>query len=142
MDSHHHVHRYPLISPIVAGVARDFRIPGIRLYENLGVTSRRFVRIPYGWIHNAYVRAKGFVTTDRFGSIKYLYSAWYAGRRDWKGTIECMVHPQEVTEDMPASRRRDMEILYSDEYAELLGHFELISYGDLLGEGGGGPGRP
>lgn len=130
-DSHHHVHTYPLLVPIVAKLAKEYRVPAIRLSRNIGVVKMRFLKVPYKLLHNQYLRLRGFVTTRWFASLQDFYRFWRSGENRWFGTIECMAHPAVPNENTLPFQRTDEELLNSGEFTEFLTGFELISYSDL-----------
>lgn len=60
-DSHHYLHTYEFIAPLVAQVCKTFGVVQIRLNRTVKPT------VTEGRIDNAYWREQGFVTTRQFG---------------------------------------------------------------------------
>ncbi len=93
LDSHHHIHTEWAIAPLVCGLAKEFRIPRIRLTRNMG-RPPSFLKRLYKAIFNRWHlgRQTGLHNTDLFGDIPdMLYEAksgWPEGKN-----IEIMVHP-------------------------------------------------
>ena len=94
LDSHHHIHTEWAIMPLVRRLAKEFRIPRIRLTRNMG-RQPSYLKQLYKTVFNRWQlgRHTGLSNTDLFGDIGDLVyhsrSGWPEGKK-----IEIMVHPQ------------------------------------------------
>ena len=93
LDSHHHIHTEWAVVPLVRRLAREFRIPRIRLTRNMGRQPSYLKRL-YKTVFNRWQlgRHTGLNNTDLFGDIGDMV---YHSRTGWPGgkKIEIMVHP-------------------------------------------------
>ena len=67
LDSHHHVHIQPALSPIVIHLARELAVPRVRLAPNVGRTSLQYQA--YSRLHNVRLRRQGLAATRYAGSL-------------------------------------------------------------------------
>jgi len=93
LDSHHHIHTEWAVVPLVCRLAKEFRIPRIRLTRNMGRPPGFLKRI-YKAVFNRWQlgRQTGLHNTDLFGDIADML---YQARNGWPEgkMIEIMVHP-------------------------------------------------
>jgi predicted glycoside hydrolase/deacetylase ChbG (UPF0249 family) len=93
LDSHHHIHTEWAVVPLVRRLAREFRIPRVRLTRNMGRQPNYLKRL-YKAVFNRWQLGghTGLDNTDLFGDIEDMV---YHSRRGWPGgaTVEIMVHP-------------------------------------------------
>jgi chitin disaccharide deacetylase len=93
LDSHHHIHTEWAVVPLVRRLAKEFRIPRIRLTRNMGRQPNYLKRL-YKAVFNRWQlgRHTGLNNTDLFGDIDDMV---YHARSRWPegSTIEIMVHP-------------------------------------------------
>jgi hypothetical protein len=93
LDSHHHIHTEWAVAPLVRRLAKEFRVPRIRLTRNMGRQPNYLKRL-YKTIFNRWQlgRDAGLSNTDLFGDIGDMVfhsrAGWPAGKK-----IEIMVHP-------------------------------------------------
>lgn len=107
IDSHHHVHTEWGIGAVLIPIAREERIPFIRIARNLK-KKREIARGIYKFIYNANLERAGMRATRYFGSVEEYLFFLDAGR-DAAGTTEIMVHPKYAGGDMKLSRSMGME---------------------------------
>jgi chitin disaccharide deacetylase len=93
LDSHHHIHTEWAVVPLVRRLAKEFRIPRIRLTRNMGRQPSYLKRL-YKTVFNRWQlgRHTGLNNTDLFGDIGDMV---YHSRAGWPegASIEIMVHP-------------------------------------------------
>jgi chitin disaccharide deacetylase len=93
LDSHHHIHTEWAVVPLVRRLAKEFRIPRIRLTRNMGRQPSYLKRL-YKTVFNRWQlgRHTGLDNTDLFGDIGDMV---YHSRAGWPegASIEIMVHP-------------------------------------------------
>jgi chitin disaccharide deacetylase len=93
LDSHHHIHTEWAVVPLVRRLAKEFRIPRIRLTRNMGWQPSYLKRL-YKTVFNRWQLGghTGLSNTDLFGDIGdlvyYSRGGWPEGKK-----IEIMVHP-------------------------------------------------
>ncbi len=133
LDSHWHLHLYPMIVRELLPAARTAGIPAVRIAHNWGPSrGGPIVHLYKRWI-NRVLRVRGFKTTRWFAGLRTLYGAWKQGRRLPPGhTIECNAHPAMLDERATPDQRMDMQLMHSDEFADFLRDFELISFAELV----------
>ena len=68
LDSHHHVHIQPALSPIVIRLARELGVPRVRLALNVGGSSLQ--SRAYSRLHNARLRRHHLAATRYAGGLK------------------------------------------------------------------------
>ena len=79
IDSHHHIHTIWPIGTLVMSLAREYRIPVIRLSQNIALTTDMFRRV-YKYTYNlrlrilGFTKCKYFVSADNLESINYQFS--------------------------------------------------------------------
>lgn len=83
-DSHHYIHTYIHIAPIVAAVCGERSIGRIRLDRTFDTAERP--RMTDGRIDNAYWKEMGFNTTERFGRLSDV-------KHGIPDNTEVMIHP-------------------------------------------------
>ncbi len=83
-DSHHYIHNFTYLAPIVAQVCREHGIRKVRLNRTFDTPA--LPCITENRIHNAWWREQGFVTTEHFGRLSDIGDAALA-------SLEIMVHP-------------------------------------------------
>lgn len=84
-DSHHYIHTFVHIAPLVAEVCRESGIKRIRINRTFDTPGRPM--ITDGRVENDYWRAQGFETTARFGRLSDLEHG------EIPDDTEIMVHP-------------------------------------------------
>ena len=84
-DSHHYIHTFEYIAPLVAEVCREKGIVRLRINRTFDTPERP--RITKGRIGNDFWRLMGFETTERFGRMSDI------GSVPAEGDTEIMVHP-------------------------------------------------
>jgi predicted glycoside hydrolase/deacetylase ChbG (UPF0249 family) len=92
LDSHHHVHTEWAVSRVVLRVAREERIPRVRLARNIGPgirPAKRFYKQAFNWV----LRRRGFARTDSFGSVSDVLYLLRRGRSLAGRRVEVMTHP-------------------------------------------------
>jgi predicted glycoside hydrolase/deacetylase ChbG (UPF0249 family) len=94
VDSHHHIHEEIAVLSLVLSLVREFRIPYVRIMDNLS-TSGSLVRRTYTALYNTFLRRRRLRRTDYFGAL-HQYLAFI--RRPSSGgtrgeSFEIMVHP-------------------------------------------------
>lgn len=93
LDSHHHIHTEWAVVPLVRRLAKEFRIPRIRLTRNMG-RQHSYLKRLYKTVFNRWQlgRHTGLNNTDLFGDITDMV---YHSRGGWPEgkKIEIMVHP-------------------------------------------------
>ena len=126
-DSHHYIHNYTYLAPIVAEVCRKYGIGRIRLNRTLDTPLRPHVT--EGRVDNGYWREQGFVTTEHFGRLSDFRELAVPDN------TEIMVHPDSdrdgrlidrtaVADGFPCGEELDI-------IASLGEDISLISYRDL-----------
>jgi predicted glycoside hydrolase/deacetylase ChbG (UPF0249 family) len=105
LDSHHHVHTALAIGMIAITVAREFRVPTLRLSRNCGPDPGPAVRL-YKRFFNGRIRSAGLSRMAYFGSAHDVESVLSSA----DGPVEVMTHPR-----LDASGR-----LVNDQDGELL----------------------
>ncbi len=98
VDSHHHVHNEWAIGGLVVRVARESRIPYVRLARNcgpgIGVAARGYKRL-----FNSRVRRSGLAATRYFGDVDdWLWLARTGASTSELDDFELMTHPVLDTE--------------------------------------------
>lgn len=83
-DSHHYVHNYACIAPIVARVCKEYGIYKVRLNRTFDTPERP--KITEHRIDNGWWREQGFITAEHFGRLSDIGS-------DIPDNTEIMVHP-------------------------------------------------
>ena len=99
-DSHHYIHTLEYIAPLAADVCREHGVVFVRLNRTFGTPERPAVT--EGRIDNAFWKAQGFKTTERFGRLSDV------GRGNIPDNTEIMVHP-DFDKDGVLIDRRGME---------------------------------
>ena len=84
-DSHHYIHTFVHIAPLVAKVCKENGIKKIRINRTFDTPDRPV--ITEGRIENSFWRAQGFETTARFGRMSDINPG------NIPGDTEIMVHP-------------------------------------------------
>lgn len=93
VDSHNHVHNDPAIGPIVNTLARELRVPYVRLARNCGA-GISFPRRVYKAYFNKRLERAGLARTGYFGDVDdYLYLQRHRVPLAELGDIEVMTHP-------------------------------------------------
>lgn len=160
LDSEKHFHCFPIISPIVAELARDFGILKVRLPRekwNLKKTAQIFSPQLYKMRYLA-SRSRFLVYTYRKSGIKFVdnfYGILYSGKLDQDlflrfleiipdGISELMVHPAYLDQELEQlsrelniyllkSREQELRVLTSSEIIQKVKelNIQLVSYRDL-----------
>jgi predicted glycoside hydrolase/deacetylase ChbG (UPF0249 family) len=89
LDSHHHSHTSWPLGAIAMAVAREFRIPTIRLSRTFGSKPRPHIKL-YKLLYNERLRRQGFSRMVHFGDVVDVPAALPFAR----GPIEVMTHPR------------------------------------------------
>jgi predicted glycoside hydrolase/deacetylase ChbG (UPF0249 family) len=90
IDSHHHVHIQPALSPVIVFLAREFEVRRVRLAPNMSRHAGAGYRL-YSWLHNHRLRRLGLATTHYVGSpSEFRRSPPSVGGAD---DFELVVHP-------------------------------------------------
>jgi chitin disaccharide deacetylase len=89
LDSHHHSHTSWPLGAIAMAVAREFRIPTIRLSRTFGSKPRPHIKL-YKLLYNERLRRQGFSRMVHFGDVVDVPAALPFAR----GPIEVMMHPR------------------------------------------------
>ncbi len=84
-DSHHYIHTFLYLAPLVASVCREQGISRVRLDRTFDTSSRP--RVTEGRIDNGWWRKQGFVTTAHFGRMSDIVPGQVPD------DTEIMVHP-------------------------------------------------
>jgi chitin disaccharide deacetylase len=93
MDSHHHVHTDPAIGPVVNEVARQLRIPHVRLARNCGAGISLPRRL-YKMYFNTRLARAGLAHTRYFGEVAdYVYLKEHHASPGQRADFEVMTHP-------------------------------------------------
>jgi predicted glycoside hydrolase/deacetylase ChbG (UPF0249 family) len=93
VDSHHHVHTDPAIGPIVIELARELRVPYVRLARNCGA-GISFPRHVYKAYFNRRLERAGLAHTAYFGEVEdYAYLKWRRVPLAKRTDFEVMTHP-------------------------------------------------
>lgn len=87
LDSHHHSHTAPFITPIVRELMKEYRIEKMRIHRNMGLISPTKKTIKN--MYNRIIRKNAY--SDYFGSFKDFFSDNQV--TEYKGFIEIMCHP-------------------------------------------------
>ncbi len=95
-DSHHYIHTYQFIAPLVAQVCHSFGVAQIRLNRTFQPT------VTEGRVDNAFWREQGFATTKQFGRPSDFPDG------DYPDDAEILVHP-DFDKDGNLIDRRGME---------------------------------
>ena len=95
-DSHHYIHTYQFIAPLVAQVCRSFGVEQIRLNRTFQPT------VTDGRVDNSFWREQGFATTRQFGRPSDFPDGIYPD------DAEILVHP-DFDKDGVLIDRRGME---------------------------------
>jgi len=160
LDSERHFHGFPIIAPIVAKLARDFKIRKVRLPRekwNLKKASQIFSSQFYKMRYLA-LRSRFLVALFREQGIKFVdnfYGILYSGKLDQNilaklfdqipdGISELMVHPGYVDHELEAlardlnnhlleSREQELRVLTDPRVRQKIKelNIELVSYRDL-----------
>jgi chitin disaccharide deacetylase len=93
VDSHNHVHNDPAIGPIVNKLARELRVPHVRLARNCGA-GISFPRRVYKAYFNKRLERAGLAGTGYFGGVDdYLYLKRQRVPLAQLADFEVMTHP-------------------------------------------------
>lgn len=84
-DSHHYIHTFIQIAPLVSSVCKKYNIPRVRINRTFNTASRPV--ISENRIENLWWRERGFETTLNFGRMSDIYES------DFPDNTEIMVHP-------------------------------------------------
>ena len=107
-DSHHYIHTYLYIAPLVAQVCRRFGVEQIRLNRTFAPT------VTEGRIDNGFWREQGFLTTKRFGRMSDFPDGAYPG------DTEVLVHPDFDRDGVLIDRRgTENGVPFGERLAEL-----------------------
>lgn len=110
VDSHHHIHTAPFITPIVLKVMGEHGLSGLRLHRNIGAISPWKLAIKN--LYNRMLKRKGLTYSDYFGSFADTEMPRDLGDK----TLEIMCHPDFTKEG--ALIDRDSAAEYSDPYGK------------------------
>jgi len=88
LDSHHHTHTSWPFGTIAMALAREFKIPTIRLSRTFGPRPRPHVQL-YKLLYNRRLHRAGFSMMAHFGSVADVASILLSSR----GPVEVMTHP-------------------------------------------------
>jgi predicted glycoside hydrolase/deacetylase ChbG (UPF0249 family) len=92
-DSHHHVHTDPAVGPIVNNIARELRLPHVRLARNCGA-GISFPRRLYKTYFNRRLQRAGLARTSYFGVVDDYVHLKEEGAEPRELTdFEVMTHP-------------------------------------------------
>jgi predicted glycoside hydrolase/deacetylase ChbG (UPF0249 family) len=91
IDSHHHVHAHPALIGVVIALARELRIPGVRLARNCDPRTRAPRRLAHAYV-NRTIRRAVLARTRWFGRVED-FEALRARSVSDADDIEVMVHP-------------------------------------------------
>lgn len=84
-DSHHYIHTFVYIAPLVSAVCKEFDIPRIRI--NRTFDTGRHPVITNGRVKNSWWNEQGFETTAHFGRLEDIYPDGFPD------DTEIMLHP-------------------------------------------------
>jgi predicted glycoside hydrolase/deacetylase ChbG (UPF0249 family) len=119
LDGHHHIHVLPQIAPIVAALARAYRIPAIRLPRAIGPGSFGLVRLKWRLISRCAARARG-VFAEAGLCMPDHFVAWYARGHRTRAELMAALDglPAGVTELAVHPGLRDDTLAAVDRYVE------------------------
>ena len=112
VDSHHHIHTAPYITPIVLKVMQEHDLKGLRLHRNIGAISHWKLAIKN--LYNRMLKRKGLAYSDYFGSFDDLESCPELGDK----TLEIMCHPDFTKAGVLIDRSGAAE--YDDPYGKAI----------------------
>jgi predicted glycoside hydrolase/deacetylase ChbG (UPF0249 family) len=125
LDSHHHVHTSWPLGTIAIALAREFKIPTIRLSRTFGPKPKPHVQL-YKLLYNRRLRREGVSIMAHFGDVRDVATILPFG----VGPIEVMTHPRLA---------ENGELLNHTGGGPLVALIEMpglrwagLSYGDLL----------
>jgi predicted glycoside hydrolase/deacetylase ChbG (UPF0249 family) len=119
LDGHHHIHVLPQIAPIVAALARAYRIPAIRLPRAIGPGGFGLVRLKWRLISRCAGRARG-VFAEAGLCMPDHFVAWYARGHRTRAELMAALDglPAGVTELAVHPGLRDDTLAAVDRYVE------------------------
>jgi predicted glycoside hydrolase/deacetylase ChbG (UPF0249 family) len=92
LDSHHHIHEFYSILQILIELSRKYKIPYIRILNNLNQNSKPY-KLWYRNLVNLYLKNINASHSDLFGSQSELIKYLKKGVVNNNKRIEIMVHP-------------------------------------------------
>lgn len=116
IDSHHHLHTHWPIAKIVVSLAQEYRIPNIRMAQNILSPSGAHKKL-YRFLLNRFLFQRKL--NPRVKLFSYLKVFMEKRPQISNEMIELMAHPGESSE---------YEMLLGQDYAKFLGNYELVSY--------------
>lgn len=147
LDSHHHVHLWPGLTDVAAGLAREFGIPALRLISpesfrlmGIGGLERQIAAISWRRGQGVLARAETVAGLEAFPGEREGIAGYL--RRLQPGTHELFCHPGSPgDEDLAAisslteKRAQETELLCSQWFQEILAEerISLVNY-SYLGE--------
>ena len=93
LDSHNDVHIAPSIARIVAEIARELRIPRVRISRNCGLR-QGVVRRVHHRTYNAWLSRRGLRRVHYYGSVDDMIWLGRRGSLETETTVEIMTHPR------------------------------------------------
>jgi predicted glycoside hydrolase/deacetylase ChbG (UPF0249 family) len=133
LDSHHHIHTFPPLFPVLKEVQRATGIRKVRLSMNCFSMpiprALTFKKALFNWVLRHYVPT---VTTSHFSSFGMFHSLLEGGRLPKIRSLELMVHPGAATY-MKLSNPYEAEVLQMEDgwQHRLPVPWTLCSYNDL-----------
>ena len=94
LDSHHHIHRYPEVLPVVMALAQEFHLPVRSVDDEMRQVLRR-----------AGIRTPDHFSMAFYGEQATLETLMQLVASCPDGTLEIMTHPGYATDDLPSSYR-------------------------------------
>lgn len=93
LDSHNDVHIAPSIARIVAEIARELRIPRVRISRNCGLR-QGVVRRVHHRTYNAWLSRRGLRRVHYYGSVDDMIWLGRRGSLETEPSVEIMTHPR------------------------------------------------
>lgn len=130
LDSHHHVHTEWALGVLILRIAKEYRIPYVRLCRSSDPGSRWYKNL-YRKMLNHYIRHSGAAGTHFFGTPEDYkrFSGHHISRDSKTPLAEIMIHPalDEKGRLIDTVTQRDLRVALEP----LRNRTELISYGHL-----------
>lgn len=132
LDSHHHIHTFPWVFPVLKRVQRLTGVRKIRCTLNRYLEPKRGLLLAK-WLYNTALRHFPTTTTTNYFMPFGLFCALLQGRRVGdNATYELMVHPGASTYmEAPQEYEAELAMLEGDWERVLPPGFRLISYNEL-----------
>lgn len=121
IDTHHHIHLFPLVLIAVIKVAKKYNIRKIRT-EKILDRNMNFIKLGYRHLHHRIVNACGFIQPNYYTDFSTFLAFDLASFNNV--VVEIMCHPGSSVND---------ELFFNKEVFSRINHC-LINYHDLINE--------